>query len=329
MKRLFIIDCYPSSQREVDILVRCIGALKQIDYDIMIVSHLPLDKHVGEMVNYVIYDCENTFLSPIYTPHFWMSSDIIDVRVFNGGHSLPICRNINTSLHLAKCLGYEDFIFLECDIIFHLEDLELLDSYMNQMNQGQKKMVFFKPEEYRDINNSYVYETLLFGGKVNYFLESFIPPMNEKEWLTKPMGYTLELSFYERFSRDEKLFYIINDHSSRIFTKSEVNINRYGLFSCELLYNNNFLGEPVLFVNNALINPCSKYIKVYHGGNLTHEPILSNKQYWFNSYKLDDTTLEVFVYDDASCSTLFTSKKFVLSSENYQNLQKKGTINFK
>lgn len=329
MKRLFIIDCYPSSQREIDILVRCIDALKQIDYDIMVVSHLPVDKYVAEKVNYVIYDYENAFLSPIYTPHFWMSSEIIDVRIYNGGHSLPICRNMNTSLHLAKCLGYEDFVFLECDIIFHIEDLQLLDSYMNKMNEENKRMVFFKPEEYRDVNNSYVYETLLFGGKVKYFLESFIPPLNEKEWLTKPMGYTLELSFFERFSRDEKLFHIINDHSSRIFIKSEVNINRYGLFSCEMLYNVNFDNEPVLFINNALTTPCNKYIKVYKDGNLTHDATLVKNQYWFNSYKLDNSTIEVFVYDDVDNTVLFTNKRFVLSNDNYGAFQKKGIIKFK
>lgn len=329
MKRLFIIDCYPSNQKDVDILVRCIDALKQIDYDIMVVSHLPVDKYVAEKVNYVIYDYENTFLSPKYTPHFWMNSDTIDVHIFNGGHSLPICRNMNTSLHLAKCLGYEDFVFLECDVIFHIDDLNMLDSYMNDMNLANKKMVFFKPEEYRDINNSYVYETLLFGGKVNYFLDSFVPPLNENEWLTKPMGYTLELSFYERFSRDEKLFYIIHDHSSRIFTKSDVNLSRYGLFSCEVLYNKRYEGEPVLFINNSLINPCNKYIKIYQGGNLTHEAILTNRQYWFNSYKLDGSTLEVFIYDEQENINLFLNKSFTLTSENYIKFHEKGTINFK
>ena len=41
--------------------------------------------------------------------------------------------------------------------------------------------------------------------------------------------------------------------SLSIFTNSEVNVFRYGLFNCEMLYNEFIPQEPVLFINNSLI----------------------------------------------------------------------------
>jgi hypothetical protein len=188
-------------------------------------------------------------------------------------------------------------------------------------------MLFFRPEEYRDVNNSYVYETLLFGGNVEYFLKSFIPPMNEDEWLSTPMGYTLELSFYERFSRDEQLFLIINDHSSRIFTKSDVNISRFGLFCCDILYNNVHENAPTLFIMNSLIEQTFKYTKVYKDGELIHATNLGNTHFWLNSFRLDGSVIEVFVYDDMEEASLFLKKMFVLTEDFYENCKNKGIIN--
>lgn len=331
MKKLFIIDCYPSGKREKNILLSCIFALKRLQhfYDIMIVSHLPIDSEIAEKVEYVIYDHNNNFLSPRLSPNFFLTYGELVIRVFNQGHSLPICRNMNTSLHMAQCLGYEEFVFLESDVVLHHEDLELLDSYMVKMNSDNKKMLFFKPQEYRDVNNSYVYETLLFGGNVDYFLKSFIPPMNEEQWLTTPMGYTLELSFFERFSRDEQKFLIVEDHSSKIFNKSAVNLSRFGLFCCDILYNQIHEDAPTIFIMNSLIEETFKYTKVFKNGELIHATNLGNTHFWLNTFPLDGSEIEVLVYDDMNESSLFLSKKFLLTKEFYENCKNKGIINTK
>jgi hypothetical protein len=198
MKRLFIIDTYPSGDLEIDALNRCIDSLQASDYHVLVVSHLPLDVETAKKVEYVIYDNNNTFLSPEYTPFFWFTDKNFVVKINIPGHALPICRNMTSALHLAKAMGYEQFVFTECDVIFSIEDLRMLEAWMDQMVNENKKMLFFKPEGYR-YNDSYVYETLLFGGEIQYFLDTFIPPITEEEWLGKSMGHSLELSFYEKF----------------------------------------------------------------------------------------------------------------------------------
>ena len=55
--------------------------------------------------------------------------------------------------------------------------LDLRDTMITQ----NKKMIFFEPADFYECN-SHVYETLFFGGDVNYFLSKFIPPKNIEEW---------------------------------------------------------------------------------------------------------------------------------------------------
>ena len=329
MKRLFIIDTYPSDEKDVDILNKCISSIQPLGYDIMIVSHLPIDQETSKRVNYTIFDSNNTFLPAHYTPFYWMCIEEFIFQINNAGHTLPICRNMNTSINMAKCLNYDEFIFMESDIIFSLEDLNKLRVLLDDafVEQG-KKMLFFRPEDYRDCENSYVYETLLFAGKPDFFLDTFVPPLDLEQWLSIPMGYTLELSFYERFSHREPEFYLIKDHSSNIFSKSKVNLSRYGLFNCEVLYNEIVTEDSILFVMNSLIEDSPKDVKVYVDGKLEIEITLYNEHYLYNTYKYDDSEIVVTIHDKDDSNRLFMTKTFRLSKENSEKFKERGTIKY-
>lgn len=314
MERIVIFDTYPSGQKELEILEKSITSFKRYGWDTMIVSHLPIPEELAKKVTYVIYDSHNSMLPAQYTPYYWMDREGFSVEIYNAGHTLAICRNINTSLHLAKALKYDQFIFTESDVVMHPEDLQKLNSYLNDMTAQGKKMVFFKPEDYRDCN-SYVYETLLFAGDVNYFLDTFVPPLNVQEWLDTPMGYTLELSFFERFSHDEDKFLIINDHSSVIFDKSDVNLLRYGLFNCEMLHNETSPDEPVLFIMNSLIINERRHIDVLVDDVFQTSTQLHKGMYWFKSYNTDGNKVTVRVYNEDK-SYLYFTKSFTLSKNN-------------
>lgn len=324
MKKLIIFDTYPSGQKEIEILNRAIESFKHPDWDLMIVSHLPIDVETSNKVQYTIYDSHNLFLPSHLSPFWWMDHSGFSVKIFNNGHALAITRNMNTSLHLAKALGYEQFVFTESDVVLHPDDLQKLHGYIDRMVAEDKQMVFFKPEEYRDCG-SYVYETLLFGGNVTYFLDAFIPPMNVDEWYAKSMGYTLELSIYEKFSSKENEFIILNDHSSRIFDKSDVNLLRYGLFNCEMLHNETYLNEPALFITNSLIiNEC-RAIDVYSNDNLIHSSNICKGGYWFNTFKIDGSEMKVNVFNPDRTYLYFT-KTYKLTEDN--NFKIKGVIKF-
>jgi len=325
MKRIVIISCYPSGQKEIDILSRCIDGFRNTDWHIMVVSHLPLPKEISDKVEFVIYDSNNTFLSPRYTPSFWMESGDYLVRIYNAGHTLPICRNMRAGISLARAMGYEQFVFTECDVLLSKSDANGLVHLMDSMTTLQRKMLFFKPEEYRDCG-SYVYETLLFGGYTNYFLDTFQPPLDEHEWLTSPMGNTLELSFFEKFSKDEDNFLIVNDHSSFVFTNgSEINVLRYGLFNCDMLFNEFCNDEPVLFVMNSLILEEQRLIEVYKNNELTNSLYLGKSQFWMTSFNLDDSEIRVDVYNNDK-TYLYSSKKYILNNQHLPLFRMRGVI---
>jgi hypothetical protein len=326
MKRLIIIDTYPIGKREQLILNMCIDALLGNGYDLMITTHCPVEKSIADKVNYVIYDSNNTFLPEHLTPYYWLETQNFKLKIFNAGHTLPICRNVSNGIHLASSLKYDDFVFMEADVILSDSDFILLDSYLNEMNQNGKKMIYFKPVEYRDCNGSRVYETLLFAGKPDYFLSKFKPPLTLEDWISLPMGYTLELSFFEQFSKYEHEFLIIEDHSSAIFKNSKVNLFRYGLFNCDMVYNEDHPDYPILFIANSLIETEPKYIFIYKNDVLLYQKVMYKGQYWHNSYKFDGSTIRVLITDDEQKELIFIDKTFIMKAENNNIFIKKGTF---
>ena len=99
MKNLFIIDTYPVSPKQEEILIECIEKLKFLKWDILLVSHLPIKTEIQEMVDYLIYDKDNTFLPSSITPFNWFEiGENLKVKILNGGHTLQICRNMFNSI---------------------------------------------------------------------------------------------------------------------------------------------------------------------------------------------------------------------------------------
>ena len=199
---------------------------------------------------------------------------------------------MNNALRLCQSLKHEWFIFTEADVILNETDRARLFEMVSELKTSGKNMLFFKPEHFRECN-SHVYETLLFAGNVNYLLNTFQPPMNLAEWMATPMGYTLELSFFERFSKDEETFQIINEHSSTFFKDSEVNILRYGLINNVLLQSNNPDKPIVLFISNALTN--GNHITAYVNGT---KVILHPKEHYLNSFDVNFISVALFDHNE-------------------------------
>jgi hypothetical protein len=292
----------------------------------MLVSHCPVENIEELNIDFHIYDRNNEFLPAHYTPFFWLNTAGFRVEIYNAGHTLPICRNMRNALTLARGLGYETFLFTEADVILGGGDFNRLNGLLDTMEQEHKKMLFFRPEQYRDCGGSYVYETLLFGGSVSFFLETFKPPINLEQWLAIPMGYTLELSFYEQFSREEDKFLLVNDHSSNYLTESQVNVLRYGLFNCEIVYNERNPESATLFIMNSLVSGKPMHVSVLIN-SLMENLILHQNQFWVRETPFDESSIYVFVYEDENHEKLFLEKTFQLTGDPI-TFKNKGLIKY-
>jgi hypothetical protein len=327
MKNLIILDTYPNTLRNEEILIECINSYRELDSDILLVSHFPISKEVQEMVDFVIYDKNNEFLPAKYTPHWWCEVHNYRIDVYNGGHSLPICRNMMSSISFAKSMRYNTFIFSESDVILNGNDLKLLSGMVTDMYETGKEMLFFKPEDYRDCG-SYVYETLLFAGRPEFFLDVFEPPLDLKQWSERSMGYSLELTFYEKFNHLEEVFEIVNSHSSVLFKDSKVNVSRYGLFTCEFIENTIVPSEPVLFIMNGLVEKDIQYIDIYQNGSLIQSLELTKDVFWYRNFTFNDDQISIFGYNDIDKKYLFLHKEYTLNESFKQILPEKGTIKY-
>jgi hypothetical protein len=193
------------------------------------------------------------------------------------------------------------------------------------MFNENKKMIFFKPPEYK-AEGSFVYETLFFGGVPSYFLNKFVPPTNLNEWSQLNMRYTLEHTFFEKFCNTEDKYVIINEHSSNYFKDSEINLFRYGSFVCEMLYNENNPKNPVLYIDNHFYNKTTKKVIIRENNTIVDTRELCLGCWFYNVYKLSGSIISVEIFDGEFNEGI---KEFVLSEENLPKFNEKGKITFK
>lgn len=249
MKKLLIIDTYPINEAHEKALVECIDSLNSPNLDIMVVSHAPISKAIQEKVKYVIYDTENILLPKELTPYWWMGNNDTYCEIYDNGHSITICKNIKTSVSLAKTLGYDFFYFIESDNIFSDDDKTKLIGLSDITLENGKEMFVFK-QNYGD--DEYIYETLIFGGKPSFLLENMLLPTTVDEYINFRFKPTLELSFYEMMNKHEDKLFVLNIDSTTFFNESTINKFSQNEFKCQILKTNH--NTYILFVVNDARN---------------------------------------------------------------------------
>lgn len=317
MKKILIIDTYPSTKEHIDCLINCVDRIKNKGYDVMITSHLPIPLEVQNKVDYFIYDKENLLLPYHLTPYSWISNESFYLQVNARGHQITICKNMHNGISMANILKYDFFIFMEADNLFEDEDFKKLDQLGKTMLESNKKMLFFKYKQYE----SDVYETLIFGGIPSYFLEKSLLPTNVEEytkWTSIEgnfLSQSLELSFYKKF--DEKdLLLEIETTSNILFNNSTINKYSGCDHLCEVLTNNSN-DEFILFIKNFGVKKVN--FKIDEIDNVL-EPGC-----W--SYKYIDNNIEisVLIYDG---DEIVGRKSFQVNDENRVLFSEKAYIHF-
>ena len=99
MKKIFIIDGYPKTKKQEQVLHDCIESIKPIGWDILLVSHYPVPSQIQEKVEYCIYDKNNLFVPPNISPHVFFENEVFNSKIYLGGHALAITISINVLLN--------------------------------------------------------------------------------------------------------------------------------------------------------------------------------------------------------------------------------------
>lgn len=315
MKQIIVIGTYPSSPEKEKILSECIDRLSNIGYDLMVVSHYPLPSYIQEKVNYCIYDKENTFLPVELTPSFWSENEAYHIEIFSEGHFLTCSKNIFTSLNLVNALKYDFFYYMESDNFLEPEDIQKMEILKESMFEQEKNMILFKHKDGRYLT----YDTLLFGGKPNYFLDNIYLPLNVEDYRVNiGSSGTIERSFYDYLSKDEDKFIITPQSVKSYFDQSKMNIISHEYF-VEVI-GNNTKDQLFLWICNGYNNSNSIKISINSG----EWNVLSRGGWILIPKNVGDE-----VYVDVEENEYFIRKSFKITEENKDEYYNKGKIIFK
>jgi len=304
MEKIIIIDSYHSSDYHTEILKECLRRLKKTDYKLLLTSHLPIPIEIQSQVDYCVYDRENILLDS--ASHYWYANPEFRVNINQLGHSIAIYRNMISGVTLAHAMGFDYFYFTHGDNLFDFGDLVSFDKFLNEMVEGNKKMIFFQDESW--------YDSLIFGGEINYFMHYSRLPKNLEEYESYTKFKGPEPDFFYHLSPNQENFLIktcVKNLKFEGFENSEMDKISNVKIICEVLPSN--LGFFTYLMNNS-----SRKLECDVSGNSFE---LHPGCYW---YAPASGEICVSIFDGK-----FTlAKKFFVSNENSDPYSKKGSLEF-
>jgi hypothetical protein len=324
MKKLIVIGAYPNTTKKEDILRKEIESLKNSGFDLMIVSHYPVSVELQSMVDYYIYDKNQTLTPPHLCTHYYFNESNFKINVFNSRHALPICQNMFNSFKFSEIKGYDFVFFVENDNIFAESDIIKFNFLLNEMVKKNKKCIFFKTLPI--VNEESSYETQLFGITPKYFNEVFKLPTTEEEWVESNMTFTLEEYFYSRLKTLEDDFLILYGYSKNYFTESQINIFRVDGFIIELLYNMFEPNNPAIFCINNLPNNETKRVLIELNDTVIEDRTFYSLHWFIKNISLDGSILKFTVFNDDETIDYF--KTYELTEDILPKLRESGIIEF-
>jgi len=250
-KKIFIIDTFAKTEDKKNLLVDCINSVKKFGYDIMLVSHCTLPESIISMVNYHLYDAENTFNNNHVFGYTRKNGT--EVRKFiHKSHEWPIVRAMRLALGAAKQMGYESFFLTEFDHVYSDQDIEEIKRLEKRIADEHKNFLFFRPPyaQFGEIVDQY-FETCFFGGKVNIFLEkfeSFFPQTLEdyNKNLAIRFPNCLEHFFWNIFKDEETV--LVEEYVKDYFSNSKINVSSYQDTDLKILLDQ--AENPYLVIHN-------------------------------------------------------------------------------
>jgi len=257
-KKVTIIDAYLTDDTKAILLKDCINSIKALETDIILVSHCPIPPDILKLVDYHLFDKDNTF--NINNVYGFRKDNGVEVRSFvHSSHEYPIIRNMRLAFNTAKQLGYDYFYFTEFDHNYSKDDINKIKLLDKQLIKENKDLIFFHPGEavYGDIPDKY-YESCFFAGKLESFLNVFnnmfpdtIEEYNNSFALRFPN--CLEHFFYEAFAPLIDKIVLVEGYVKHYFNNSIINVSSYRDITAKIYQGNN--GFEYLYVCNENHTP--------------------------------------------------------------------------
>lgn len=251
MKNLYIISCYANTEQKKSVLINYINQVKKlINFDILLVSHIPVSEDILNLTDYFIYDSDN-FLFPIdRSPSTFFILGNIKINILSCRHGYAFMKNVHNALRFAKSMSYDSFIFSDYDCILGNEDLIKLEQIPFILKENEKKVFMFK--HYNKVSSlGYYYESKFFAGDVNYFIDNISLPNSYDYWNNiepyKSSGNVVEDILVSLLNKFEDKLYLIEDDISKYFLSSSFDIFHHYDYKYSPIYNLDDKYKPIFF----------------------------------------------------------------------------------
>jgi hypothetical protein len=165
---IVLIHAYLSDKERKAVCHKFIKQFKSFGYDVIITTHLPLDKDTQKLVDYAIYDKDNVLLDdPVYKGYliqYCFADDgkgglkpvfnIASKEFFKNNTIMAVLRLLLAGVAYAKVLNKKVIHLFDYDGFLPFDD-ELIENSDLILNQGKQAVVYEREKEALDIDDGW------------------------------------------------------------------------------------------------------------------------------------------------------------------------------
>jgi hypothetical protein len=299
---IIIINAYLNNLNKINLLKECIKQLRKTGIEIMLVSHSHIPEEIKPLVDYYLFDKNNTMITE-WGDYWWWDNGHIHFRMRSlfAKHSHAALTSLKNGVYFAKSLDKSFFHHIEYDTILSDKDIEKLKSLRYNLDN---KMGFFDYYKMSDLNHGI--SMLYFCSYVDNFLNDMDIPSDKSiflEWAHNYVGaVSSEMFLYAKLKDVLGNYYlgkrvgisisIFDDNESKIAISDSIVGNEFNHFFDITYEKNNRENLYVVFFNNTP-NTClfSYYEKsISLCGNCLHYDTFDKSNEFFEYEVIDINT---------------------------------------
>ena len=336
-KNVILFLTSPNSVNRSKMCLKNFKQLLNLGYDIITLSTTDfLPSYIVEKSKHLIYDytshkCDKKFYYNYYKASGggYFMYDVNShhkVMFYHDTHFPSLLRNYRSLVSYAKCLGYDNYFYIEDDHYIHNHDLQNVRKYFEKLSEYDLITFCFQRLL---TSNEQVYSTYFNFGKVNTLFD-IVKNAAYTEYEYKNSDVDTYGQFFEtvftklvkKYKSSECNILEETRHLSEIFKYSDLN-QVYSYRSliddarCNFIYDiiNN---KPVFYYSSVLLSEPVR-LKIYVG-NICHEDTIVYPGCWYYSY-VDSNLIEntKIVINDTLVKTFDASQNAIYNGELFFN----------
>ena len=292
-KNLIVVGCYITNEQKKQILINFLNQIRKTGCDIVLTSHIGVDKEILSLVDYFIYDKDNEKLPIENRPVIWFADSEEYINIYSAFHGAAISKNIYNSLKLFENTDYKYFIYMEFDYILSDSDIYNLTNIFTRLKVENKKLYFNKTKDSNEYMSG-LCQTQMFAGEINYYTKNINLPKTYSEWLSNS-------TFFGSHSLEKIMTMLTDEHKNNIIYGTETaellpdsNTDVFSSFESNIIaYNLDEPNYPIVYIIPKNINSVYKLI-------INDKVILNDKLGYIFKYKvqLNDQHTIIQLYID-------------------------------